>query len=320
MPDDSIDPRLSLLLSLDFPLCRVEFSDKPIVLLCGGKVIIKAKPSDPDPPLESLRHALTIHTTNFEVFRPEEIDTWQADGIFKDLMTFELELASICSMVVIILESEGSLVELGAFSQLTELSNKIIAICPEKYINDDSFIRLGILRFISATNAAHVKSYPWIPKQKDADFVISTEIVEDATSDIEDELHKLPKSQVLKSNKNSHVMVLICELLRLFTALKESEIAEYLELCGAQVGRELLRGKLFLLEQFHLIRTQTYSDALFYFKGDEQFHKLRLTLKEDPKPIDLLRIEMLCLEYYKSNSKHRNRLRAIARADGGTRS
>ena len=300
--------------SLDISTCRIEFSDAPIVLLCGGKVNSKNHADDPTPPVASLRHAIVDSHTSFEVFRPEEITGWQSDGVFKDLMSFERELASICSLVVIILESEGALVELGAFSQLAELSDKIIAICTSKHVTKKSFINLGILRFISEKKRTSVKSYPWEEKNPSS---ITAEVINDATSDIKEELSKLPKSQVFKSDQNSHIIVIICELLRLFVALKESEILEYLTHFSTPISRDNLRGKLFLLLEFRLIKTQNYSDALFYMRSNETYHKLRLSLKEKAEVTDILRIEFQCLEFYKSNEKHRNRLRAIALAGQG---
>lgn len=311
MSADGEDPRLLLLASLDLPSCRVEFSDTPIVLLCGGKVNFKTSANDPDPPQASLRHAITNFHTAFEIFRPEEIPSWHHDAVFKDLMSFELELASICSLVVIILESEGALVELGAFSQSPELSEKIVAICPSQFINAASFINLGILRFISQKTPTNVKSYPWEPTRPTD---IAQEVIGDVAADIQQELDKLPRSQVLKVDQRSHVMVLMCELLRLFTALKEHEILEHLEYLGVKITRETLRGKLFLLEKFDLVKTQGYSDSRFYMRGKESYHKLRLSPKEKGKPIDTLRFEIQCLEYYKNSAEHRNRNRAISQA------
>jgi hypothetical protein len=311
MSADGEDPRSLLLASLDLPNCRIEFSGAPIVLLCGGKVNFKTIAHDPAPAQASLRHAITDFHTAFEIFRPEEITDWQDNAVFKDLMRFELELASVCSLVVIILESEGALVELGAFSQLPELSEKIVAICPSQFMNSASFINFGVLRFIAQKNPTNVKSYPWEPT-KPAD--IPQEVIEDVAADIQQELDKLPQSQVLKADRNSHVMVLICELLRLFTALKEHEILEYLELLGVKTTKEALRGKLFLLQRFRLIKTQDYSDALFFMHGKESSHRLRLTPKDKEKPIDILRFETQCLEYYKNNPKQRNRNRAISQA------
>jgi hypothetical protein len=308
MSKDDRDPRLSLLTRLDIHSCRVEFSNTPIVLLCGGKVESKLRPDDPDPPVRSLRHAIANSSTTFEVFRPEEITSWQSDGIFKNLMSFELELASICSLVVIILESEGALVELGAFSQLPELSKKIIAVCPEKYRDATSFVNLGILRFISAAQSENVKSYPWEPEYPN---LISQDVINDSISDIHEELKKIPQSQVFKVNQRSHTIVLICELLKIFTALKETEILEYLKSCDILITNDELKGKLFLLEKFHLIRIRNYSDSVFYLRGREIYHRIRMTSKDPSTPIDVLREETNCLEHYAVNSKHRNRHRAI---------
>lgn len=297
---------------LDISACRVEFSDAPIVLLCGG--LVKDE-TDSVQEFRSLRHAIANGLTSFEVFRPEEITSWHADGVFRDLMSFERELASICSLVVIILESEGALVELGAFSQLSEMSEKIIAIRSSQFVNHDSFVNLGILRFISEKSKTSVKSYPWDIKKPAS---ISVEIIQDVTSDIQEELEKQPKSQLLKLDKNSHVIVTICELVRLFVALKENEILEYLQLLGVVTTREILRGQLFLLSEFRIIRKQEYSDALFYIRSDEPYHRLRIATTEKSGSMDVLRIEIQCIEYYQAhNLKHRNRNRAIALAAKG---
>ena len=272
----------------------------------------KATAESPNPPVRSLRHAITNLHTAYEIFRPEEIDSWQSDGIFKDLMSFELELAAICSLVVIILESEGAIAELGAFSQVPELSEKIIAICPEKFKNANSFINFGILRFIAAKKESSVKSYPWIPNQDP--FVVSTEIVEDVSADVQEELDKLPRSQVLKVSHYSHVMVLICEFLRFFAALKESEISQYLRVMGIEIPVDSLRGTLFLLRQFQLIKIHHYGGTDFYLSGAKPYHTLRLAVIGAFKPVDILRIQMECLDYYRNSSKHRNRIRAIGLA------
>jgi hypothetical protein len=310
------DPRQVLLSDIDLKLSRVEFSSLPIVLLCGGKVKIKNHPDDPDPAIASLRHFISRTQTSFEIFRPEEITSWQSDGIFKNLMSFEEDLANICSLVVIILESAGSLTELGAFSQLNDLSKKIIAIRSSKFKDDPSFINLGILRYISEDDIANVKSYPW---DLDNPTLISQEIVNDVISDIEDTLSQLPKTQTLKLSNNSHIIVLICEFIKFFTALKEHEIHEYLTSMNVVISKDELKRKLFLLAEFRLIKKEIYSDATFYLRGNEEYHKLRITLKGGSYP-DVLRIKMDCLEFYNSNEKkHRNRIRAIAQHEAGSK-
>ena len=117
------DPRLVFLNRINLGNSRVVFMDDHIVLLCGGKVALKDRPEDPDPPTSSLRHAIIRSDTAYETYRPEEITDWHADGLFRNLMDFEQELAGICSLVVVILESAGAIAELSAFSQLPELTS-----------------------------------------------------------------------------------------------------------------------------------------------------------------------------------------------------
>jgi hypothetical protein len=260
-----------------------------------------------------MRHGITRANTPYEIFRPEEITVWQHDGIYKNLMHFEADLASICSLVVVILESAGSLVELGAFSQLEDLSKKLIVIKSSKFEDDPSFINLGILRYISETHDTSVKSYPWDIENPET---IVTEVIDDVISDIKEELSKLGGSQVLKPAQSTHVIALICEIVRLFTALKEGEIFDYLVIFGVEITKEQLKSKLFLLEQFRLIKKEKYSDSIFYMRSGETYHRLRISSK--PGAVhDALRIEMECLDYYQKDAKHRHRLRAIAQTKKG---
>lgn len=310
MPETLQDPRPLLLAKLNLESTRVEFTSSHIVLLCGGKVKYKERDSDPEPPILSLRHAITHANPEFETFRPEDITDWHTDGIFKNLMSFEEDLAGICSLVAIILESAGAIAELGAFSQQPELSSKIIAIKSRdfestKYVN--SFINLGILRFIKEGSDSAVRNYPWTI---DRPASILGETVNDVIADIKDELDRLPKSLVFKKSLNAHVVVAICEIVNLFTALKEVEIIDYLSYFDIHIGREELRRKLFLLEKFFLIKKETYSDSTFYMSGKYKYHKLRLSLK-DSGHHDAVRTHTECLAYYKNNQKQRNRFRAI---------
>ncbi|HWY34999.1 MAG TPA: retron St85 family effector protein, partial [Nitrosopumilaceae archaeon] len=222
-------------------------------------------------------------------------------------------LAGICSLVAIVLESAGAIAELSAFSQLPELSKKIIAIKSRDFEtakNVNSFINLGILKFIKDYSETAVRNYPWSVENP---ISISQEIINDVVADIQDELAKIPKSTVFKSSLNSHLVILVCEIVDLFTAVKETEILNYLASLDVTLSRDELRRKLFLLEKFNLLKREIYSDATFYMIGKFKYHKLRLSLKDSGQH-DAIRTKMECLEFYKSNDKQRNRQRAIQQA------
>lgn len=311
------DPRQILLENVNLDKVRVEFSEAHIVLLCGGKVKFKERVDDANPTCCSLRHAITHASPEFETFRPEDITDWHVDGLFKNLMNFEQELAGICSLVVIVLESAGSIAELGAFSQLPDLSKKLFAIKSRDFeteVNLASFINLGILRFLKERQDSAVRNYPW---NVSAPQAIPEEIVGDIIADISDILSEIPKTAVFDKALSTHVAVLICELTNIFTAVRESEFAAYLLEFSIEISRDDLRRKLFLLEKFGLLKREVYSDATFFLIGRNKFHKLRLSSKDPTFRIDAARINVECLEFYKSSPKQRNRHRAISEASKG---
>lgn len=315
------DPRQHLLENIQLTQVRVEFSS-PVVLLCGGVVKQKSNPNDPDPPVLSLRAALNEailrKEVDFEVFRPEEIGHWQADSTYKNLMDFEADLASICSLIVIILESAGSIAELGAFSQLEDLNKKLVVIKSDRFNDTDlenSFINLGILRFLTEKSSNSVKSYPWdITLPPDNPPNIDAEVVYDVIDDIQGSLRNLSKTEVFKVENQSHVTVLIYELICCFVALKESEILHYINKLGIDLSKGRLKGRLFLLEHFKFITKQNYSDAYFYLENKkDSFHSLRLTYK-DGKAERRETKKLECMEYYNQSKDpiDRNRKRAIS--------
>jgi hypothetical protein len=105
------------------------------------------------------------------------------------------------------------------------LADKSITICSDNFSDDTSFINFGILRFLAEKNNSRVKSYPW---DTSSPMCITDELVSDVISDIDIELEKLPSSSTFRRDQDAHCMVAISELLRLFIALKENEIHEYL--------------------------------------------------------------------------------------------
>ncbi|MCC7595912.1 hypothetical protein IGS61_00350 [Janthinobacterium sp. FW305-129] len=315
MSEQNSDPRQIFLSKINVDSLRVDFNETHVVLLCGGIVKYKEREGDDEPPILSLRHAITHANPDYETYRPEDITDWHSYGIFQNLMSFEEDLAGICSLVAIILESPGSIAELGAFSQLPELSKKIIAIKSRDFETTKdikSFINLGILKFLKDNSENCVRNYPWALSNP---ATITEQVVNDVIDDIQADLDNIPKHPVFKKSLNSHIAVLICELINLFTAIKETEISEYLEFFGINLGRDAIRRKLFLLEKFRLIKKETYSDSTFFLIGKFKYHGLRISLKDSVH--DALRTQVECLEFYKSDKKQRNRARAIQQAASG---
>lgn len=311
-----MDPRQKILADVDLEQSKVHFSKNPIVLLCGGHVPEKEHADANEPPVRSLRDAVKRKALQMaaspHIFRPEEIKSWHEDGVFRNLMDFEADLGSVCSLVAIAVESEGAIAELGAFSQLPDFNKKLIVFVPEEYAGASSFINLGILRHIKDKHGTGVKVYPWSPKFPSD---ISDDVVSDVLEDIAAEILMLQKTQAFNVD-NIHLIVLIYELLRLFVALKEKELIDSISSLGREVHRDDLRRKLFLLQEFRLVRKIEYSDSTFYACDDDTFHSLRFVLKSGIA-VDPLRLRVECVDYYKITGAERSRNRAIDRAKLG---
>jgi len=294
---------------------KVHYSSRPIVLLCGGFVKEKSRPEDPEPLPQSLRHAVNYEALHsappFLLFQPEEIKHWAMDATFKNLMEFEKELASVSSIVVIILESAGAIAELSAFSQLPELNKKLIVFRSSHYGSEDSFIDLGVLRYIKADYGENkVKKYRWIPSVDNQPAVIANNLPNDVLEDITDEVKELKKTSKFNKLYDTHIAALICELISIFTALRESELLTLLQNLNIDISRDELKRKIFILRHFTLIDTKEASSSIFYFKTDDEFHAVN-GFTENGHQLDKLRKKTVLMEEYKK-IKDRHRLNAIS--------
>jgi len=250
-----------------------------------------------------------LESTDFELYRPEEITTWQDGAIFKNLVDLELELAAICSLVVIILESPGSIAELGAFSQLSELREKLLVIKSSTFNeekNKNSFISLGILRHLKETNPQSVKTFPW---DLESPRNIDVATIQDVLSGIGESLSKTGSTQVLSNKYETHSTTLVCELIRNFIALKLFEIVKFLDAFGFVLNADQVKRKLYLLEKFQLVKSVEYGGAEYYFRTKHKYNKLRWGAIKG-KRLDDVKIILDCAAYYKNN-KDRHRLGAI---------
>src|SRR5574344_507543 len=76
-----------------------------------------------------------------------------------DYLALETILAQNVDYICIVCESAGSLVELGAFANNSEIRDKIIALNDEKYKKEKSFINLGPIKHLLNNNKNSVKFY-----------------------------------------------------------------------------------------------------------------------------------------------------------------
>lgn len=133
------------------------------VFLCGGAY------NKNNPSLRDRIKPLLEHSNRFNyrirVFYPEElmIDILNGDKK-KDLLSCEKILADNSDFIVIICESAGSLVELGAFVNNPDTINKTIVGIDNKRKRDKSFIMLGPVRYLENKGKGRIFYYSNIEK------------------------------------------------------------------------------------------------------------------------------------------------------------
>ncbi|MBD7911977.1 retron St85 family effector protein [Clostridium cibarium] len=137
----------------------------------------------------------------------------------KDLLTFEGILGEISEKIIVILESEGTCCELGAFSYSDELMKKIIVINNDDYIEKRSFIRLGPLKKIELKDESSIIYSPY----KYDEFIKEYRVL-----DMCKEISELESSY--KPNKNESQVELksliyeIMNIIEIFQPIQKEEI------------------------------------------------------------------------------------------------
>jgi len=105
---------------------------------------------------DSFRHLLNIEFqkyAKFNVVYPEFIFATLLNQKESNLLELEDELANYVDLIIIPLEGQGTLAEIGAFAVNKKLLPKIIAINDIRYKNAKSFINLGPIDLIKKTSS-----------------------------------------------------------------------------------------------------------------------------------------------------------------------
>lgn len=114
-----------------------------VIFLCGGLA-----DSAPPQPAESLRAAflrakLPAALSNHKIVIAEAAEPMLPVAGYRDLLTFENDIAGAVALILLFSESPGSLAELGAFSAIESVAKKLLVIIDDGYYNESSFIRNG---------------------------------------------------------------------------------------------------------------------------------------------------------------------------------
>lgn len=140
--------------SVKISTCRVRNTPN-LIFLCGGPPQNGRAPG----PYRSARDYFFRYvkanrpTIATRLRFAEDIGRWMDHQVFADLLEVENYVADLADVIILFVESPGSIAELGAFSALTKVQPKILAVVNKKF-REPSFISDGPVRRLQQRTGA----------------------------------------------------------------------------------------------------------------------------------------------------------------------
>ena len=281
---------------LDVNNFRIILSE-PKLFLCGGEINASSK----IPP--SFRDRLLSHTAAHdadfhELFvLAETFKDYFKENLYTDLLLFEDDIANISTLVIIFLESPGSLVELGLFCNKPHIYKKLLIIAPNDELKSkDSFIYLGPLEFIRKKDNSSVLVYPW-PDKDIQDY--EDGILYDLCTHIRQKLDNQKRKSQKFTNKNSgHIALLICEVITLSYPILLGEIELAMEAMDIDLKPSEISRYLYLLMKLELVEQLEYSNHNYYLPTDKDQRTIIYGKTKTNKVLEASKIRMSIMQSY----------------------
>ena len=244
----------------------------------------------------------------------EDYKDWSHDGIYTDLVTFEDHIAQLSDLIVLVLESAGSLTELGLFTAIENYRHKLAVFISNYHYKQDSYVRLGPIKFLEDTIGNKAECHPWIKVEFNRPSLDVDELVRiqnEFADAVKDRLGKASAEKLFDKETWLHQALMVCEFIWLMSALTVSEIQDFLRWAGVELAQHNVRQMLFLLNRIGLIAIVERSTQRFYVStSDRSFVKW----KSIDEIFDPVRFRFDVLSYYKATDRKRHRALQSARS------
>jgi hypothetical protein len=259
------------------------------IFLCGGQ---RAKDGDQPTSLRGQLIALLEKTDGGlpqYIVLAEDAVAWYhslSSNRFSNLVELEACIAALSTRILLIVESAGSMTELGAFSFDNRLSKKLYAVLDKSYEKEQSFIIDGPIAKIKSLGGYCGRD--WLLKPKESEINIEKAIV--ASQWIIKEIfnpavNRPPQTQNFDVQSAGHKMLLVSDIVSLGGALRQPEIFTFVRALGVEVTRRELGQYLFLLEKLKFL-SETHEGMDDYFFQAEPNLKFVTYATSDGKQFD----------------------------------
>ncbi|WP_144421102.1 retron St85 family effector protein [Ahrensia marina] len=207
--------------------------------VCGGPEDVKSTSCI------SYRDAFlkTLHKSKHKdahILIAEQLKPHFPNGNYEDLLSFEIEIASISKLVVLFCESFGSATELGTFSSNDAIADRLLIFVDDINHSDNSYIKLGPFRSLVRK---YSESHICVMQTNDLNTPINNHVADLTNLDQKEfvimvdsainrrlpQVDKLFERSSFNPQKVGHVIRLICGLIQFYGALTIHEIQLLLE-------------------------------------------------------------------------------------------
>ena len=235
----------------------------------------------------------------------EHYKDWNHDSIYGDLVSFERHLAELSSVIVLSLESPGSIAELGLFSVIKEFQEKLLVFIETTHYQSQSFIKLGPVTYLEKIHGNNANCQRWFKAVNNKlvfDPEAATGIQQEMAEAILDRIKKPTKERLYQKDGWLDNALLLCDFLNLTSALTIREIRDLFRAFDCEKTEAELRQTLYLLEKVGLLTMEPKGEQRFYVGIEArqffQFH-------QRDGHFDLSRYRSDLLKDYSSNDKRR---------------
>ncbi len=281
------------------------------IFLCGGETNIRS--SEPVSIRDAMYRELAKDSAVEKRIRvAEHYKDWSHDSIYRDLVSFERHLAELSSVIVLVLESPGSIAELGLFSVVDEFQGKLLVFIETDHYKSSSFIKLGPVDYLEKVHKNVAECHRWmieVDRETRFDPKAAQELQPELAEAVLLRAKKPAPERPFRPTSWLDTALLICDVLNLCSALTLREMRSILERLGYAKTDSELRQFLFLLEKVRLIAIEPKGDQRFYVGlEDRLFFWFRLR----EGTVDFSRFRADQIADYAQNDK--KRFRAIQEA------
>jgi hypothetical protein len=254
----------------------------PQIFLCGGPL---PKPGEAPASLRAvLMELLEKNYTGLRsnILLAEDAADWYHNPKspkpprFPNLVNLEEQIGALSTLILLIVESAGSIAELGAFSFIASLRAKLSVVLETSYQNERSFIMDGPVAMLERESevdggASRWYAFDWLMDTKETTInaLDARKVADKIVKEILDPaIKKLNDSELFRAGKIEHQILLVGDLVSAGGPFLISEIMELLEGLSLKTEKKIEVQKveeyLFLLENLGFLSKTRAGNNYFY--------------------------------------------------------